>query len=189
VLAIISRLAHQKGIDLILDVGSDLLASGDTQLVVLGSGDPQLERRLGELRNRFVGRVAVRVGFDDALAHRIEAGADVFLMPSRYEPCGLSQLYSLRYGTVPIVHATGGLVDTVVDWDPATRRGTGFVFQPFASDAFLSALRRARDLWRDPVGWSAIVDQGMAMDFSWDRAAARYADLYAGLRTRPPHTP
>lgn len=185
-LAIVSRLASQKGIDLFLDVASSLLPATDAQVVVLGSGDPALERALGELRDRHPGRVALRIGFDDALAHRIEAGADVFLMPSRYEPCGLSQLHSLRYGTVPVVHATGGLVDTVVDYDSATGRGTGFVFSPFTRDAFRGTIDRTLAVWRTPERWRAIVDQGMAADFSWDRSAERYAALYAEILARPP---
>jgi starch synthase len=185
-LATVTRLAAQKGVDLLVEVASALLPATDAQLAVLGSGEPALERALGELRDRFPGRVALRLGFDDPLAHRIEAGADVFLMPSRYEPCGLSQLYSLRYGTVPVVHATGGLVDTVVDHDPTSGRGTGFAFAPFTRDAFLGAVRRALDLWRDRARWNALVDQGMAMDFSWDRSAARYRDLYEELVARRP---
>jgi starch synthase len=184
-LATITRLAAQKGVDLLLDVAGELLPATDAQLVVLGSGDPALERALGELRDRFPGRVALRLGFDDPLAHRIEAGSDAFLMPSRYEPCGLSQLYSQRYGTVPIVHATGGLVDTVADYDAATGRGTGFVFAPFTRDAFLAAIHRALEVWRDRPRWNALVEQGMAMDFSWDRSAARYRALYEEIAGRP----
>jgi starch synthase len=149
--------------------------------VVLGSGDARYERLLAELPGGFPGRVALRVGFDEGLAHRIEAGADVFLMPSRFEPCGLNQLYSLRYGTVPVVHATGGLDDTVVEFDPATGTGTGFKFAPYASGAFLQALDRALSPRRDGALWARLVANGMAQDFSWDRAALAYRRLYAEL--------
>src|SRR5207248_1912175 len=130
---------------------------------------------------RFPGRVGARVGFDEGLAHRIEAGADVFLMPSRFEPCGLNQLYSLRYGTVPIVHATGGLDDSVVEFDPATGAGTGFKFSPYTPEAFLAALARALRTRRDPALWAHLIANGMAQDFSWSRAAAEYRALYETL--------
>jgi starch synthase len=183
--AVISRLAEQKGIDLVADVADELLATSAMQLVVLGSGDPSLERALVGLAERHPRRVAVRLGFDDPLAHRIEAGADLFLMPSRYEPCGLSQLYSLRYGTVPVVHATGGLVDTVGDYDVATDRGTGFVFRAFGRGPFLDAIRRALALRQDRVRWQALQRRGMAGDFSWDVAATRYRALYDAVLARP----
>jgi len=187
-LAVISRLAEQKGIDLVVDVARELLDTSDAQLAILGSGDPRLEAALSAIRERFPKRMAVRLGFDDPLAHRIEAGADVFLMPSRYEPCGLSQLYSLRYGTVPVVHAVGGLADTVVDYDPATDEGTGFVFRAFGSVPFLAAIRRALTLRRDAPRWRALMRRGMAADFSWDAAAARYRALYEDVVARPVRT-
>jgi starch synthase len=187
-LAVISRLAEQKGIDLVVDVARDLLDTSDAQLAILGSGNRQLEAALLRLRDHAPRRMAVRLGFDDALAHRIEAGADVFLMPSRYEPCGLSQLYSLRYGTVPVVHATGGLADTVVDYDPTTDTGTGFVFRPFGRAAFLDAIRRALTLRRDGARWKALMLRGMAADFSWDASAARYRGLYDDVIARPVRT-
>jgi len=188
VLAVISRLAEQKGIDLVVDVARDLLDTTDAQLAILGSGDSRLEAALLGLRDRAPRRMAVRLGFDDALAHRIEAGADVFLMPSRYEPCGLSQLYSLRYGTVPVVHATGGLADTVVDYDPAAESGTGFVFRAFGKPAFLDAIGRALALRRDETRWKALMLRGMAADFSWDASAGRYRALYEDLLARPGRT-
>ena len=183
--AVISRLAEQKGVDLVADVADELLATSDAQLVVLGSGDPPLENALRALAERLPRRVAVRLGFDDALAHRIEAAADLFLMPSRYEPCGLSQLYSLRYGTVPVVHATGGLVDTVEDYDFAADRGTGFVFRAFGHTPFLEAIRRALALRQDAGRWQALQRRGMACDFSWDAAATRYRALYDAVLARP----
>jgi starch synthase len=186
-LGVVSRLdPTQKGIDLVVEVASELLTTSDVQLVVLGSGDPALEGALLRMREQAPRRVALRLGFDDGLAHRIEAGADMFLMPSRYEPCGLSQLYSLRYGTVPIVHATGGLADTVADYDPTRDTGTGFVFAPLRRELFLTAIRRALTTWRDAARWRGLVDRGMAADFSWDASAARYRALYDTLLARPP---
>ena len=180
-LGIVSRLAEQKGLDLLAAALPAALTSSDAQLVVLGSGDERYERLLATLAADFPGRVVLRVGFDEALAHRIEAGADIFLMPSRFEPCGLNQLYSLRYGTVPVVHATGGLDDTVVEFDPATGTGTGFKFTPYAPEAFLDALHRALATRRDRDRWARLIANGMAQDFSWDRAAVAYRQLYETL--------
>src|SRR5947208_277882 len=180
-LGIVSRLAEQKGFDLLAAALPRALEPSDAELAVLGSGEERYERWLRELVARFPGRVGARVGFDEGLAHRIEAGADVFLMPSRFEPCGLNQLYSLRYGTVPIVHATGGLDDSVVEFDPATGAGTGFKFSPYTPEAFLAALACALRTRRDPVLWARLIANGMAQDFSWSRAAAEYRALYETL--------
>jgi len=180
-LGVVSRLAEQKGFDLLAVALPRALEPADAQLAVLGSGEERYERWLRELGACFPGRVGARVGFDEGLAHRIEAGADVFLMPSRFEPCGLNQLYSLRYGTVPLVHATGGLDDSVAEFDPATGSGTGFKFTPYTPDAFLAALERALRTRRDPALWARLVANGMAQDFSWSRAAAEYRGLYETL--------
>ena len=180
-LSIVSRLAEQKGFDLLAAALPRALEPGDAQLAVLGSGEERYERWVRELAARFPGRVGVRIGFDEGLAHRIEAGADVFLMPSRFEPCGLNQLYSLRYGTVPIVHATGGLDDSVVEFDPTTGTGTGFKFTPYTPAALLAALERALRTRRDPALWARLIANGMAQDFSWARAAAEYRALYEML--------
>jgi starch synthase len=180
-LGVVSRLAEQKGFDLLAAALPRALEPWDAQLAVLGSGEARYERWVRELGARFPGRVGVRVGFDEGVAHRIEAGADVFLMPSRFEPCGLNQLYSLRYGTVPLVHATGGLDDSVAEFDPATGAGTGFKFTPYTPDAFLAALERALRTRRDPSLWARLVANGMAQDFSWSRAAAEYRALYETL--------
>ena len=129
----------------------------------------------------------MKVGYDDALAHKIEAGADMFLMPSRYEPCGLNQIYSLRYGTVPIVRATGGLDDTVQNFDPATGQGTGFKFEKYSGQALLDCVREALGVYKDPAVWQAIQTNGMAKDFSWKTSAAAYVTLYeAAKRARIP---
>jgi starch synthase len=181
---LVSRLAEQKGIDLVLDALPRFLERADGQLAVLGTGDEHYERSLRDLARRFPGRVGVTIGFDEALAHRIEAGADAFLMPSRFEPCGLNQLYSLRYGTVPVVHATGGLDDTVDEFDAATRAGTGFKFAPNTADALLAAMDRAVAVRRRPADWARLVANGMGQDFSWRRAAEAYRALYDDVLAR-----
>ncbi|HEV7733265.1 MAG TPA: glycogen synthase, partial [Candidatus Binatia bacterium] len=180
-LAMITRLAGQKGVDVALTALPALLGESTAQLVVLGSGEPALEAGLRALSARFPGRVGVRLGYDEPLAHRIEAGADVFVMPSRYEPCGLNQMYSLRYGTVPVVHDTGGLHDTVQPVDETHDTGTGFRFSPCTPDALLAALRQAIALHADPVRWRRLMTNGMRQDFSWERSAGEYAALYAAL--------
>ncbi len=184
-LASVSRLAAQKGIDVLLDAVPPLLEASAAQLVVLGSGDPHLEWRVQELGRRFPDRVAARTGMDEGLAHRIVAGADVFLMPSRYEPCGLSQLYSLRYGTIPIVHATGGLDDTVAEFDPASGQGTGFRFTPCTPGALRGAIDRALTVRRDPSAWARAQANGMREDFSWERSARAYHTTYGALLAAP----
>jgi len=179
-LGMVSRLTHQKGIDLVLAAAEELLAL-PAQLVVLGKGDRAHEHSLAALAARHPGQVAVATGFNEELAHLIEAGADVFLMPSRFEPCGLNQMYSQRYGTPPVARATGGLVDTVVDGE------TGFLFEPAESAALTAAVRRALAARGDAVRWRAIQRAGMARDFSWAEPARRYADLYLRLaRLRQP---
>jgi starch synthase len=180
-LAVVSRFVEQKGIDLLEPALPPILSADGAQLVVLGSGEMRYERQLRRLASRFPGRVALRFGFDEALAHRIEAGADLFLMPSRFEPCGLNQLYSLRYGTVPVVHATGGLDDSVVDYDPDTDSGTGFKFRDHTPEALRGAVARALALWQDGARWLRLVRRGMAEDVSWDRAARQYHRLYENL--------
>jgi len=152
------------------------------QLIVLGEGDPAYHRMLEGLRTRFPGRVSLTFGFDEPLAHRIEAGADVFLMPSLYEPFGLNQLYSMRYGTPPVVRATGGLADTVVDTNPTTLAAgtaTGFRFAAHYTEALLEAVRRALTLYRgQPEAWRQVMGTGMRQDWSWDRSAGEYERLY-----------
>jgi len=180
-LAVVSRLAEQKGFDLLGHALPQVLAKTDVQLAVLGSGDARYEAQLRANAVAFPRRVALRIEFNEPLAHQIEAGADVFLMPSRFEPCGLNQLYSLRYGTVPVVHATGGLDDSVIEFDPAAGTGTGFKFTPYTPDAFVAALARALRQHADPAAWQRVMRNGMAQDFSWHRAARAYARLYAEL--------
>jgi starch synthase len=177
--AVVSRLTEQKGLDLFLDVAAKTIDL-PAQIVVLGSGAHALEHGWNSFAQRHPGRCAVRIGFDEGFAHRIEAGADIFVMPSRFEPCGLNQLYSLRYGTPPVVRATGGLADTVID-AADEKHGNGFVFGPATATALLDALRRATDAFRDPLLWRRLQRHGMARDSSWAEAASHYVALYQKL--------
>ncbi|HEY1269916.1 MAG TPA: glycosyltransferase, partial [Candidatus Binatia bacterium] len=174
---IVSRLADQKGIDLLLDIVDRVLAM-DLQLVILGAGDQKYQELIAALPAAHPKRIGVEIGFDNALAHKIEAGADIFLMPSRYEPCGLNQIYSLKYGTVPVVRATGGLDDTIEDFDPLSGKGNGFKFVEYSGEAFLSAIKRALAVYVNEKAWKQVVANGMAADFSWERSAADYLQLY-----------
>lgn len=177
VLGVISRLADQKGIDLVAASAEALLAE-ETQLVLLGTGDPSLEAAFTTLRQKQPSGAGVRIGFDVGLSHKIEAGADLFLMPSRYEPCGLNQMYSLLYGTIPVVRATGGLDDTVIPFDPKTGRGNGFKFAEATAAALLGAVREALACYRNRPLWHRLVQNAMAADFSWTRSAREYVEVY-----------
>jgi starch synthase len=181
VLGIVSRLASQKGFALVGEVMPDLLYRTGCQLVVLGSGEPGLEDMFERLQKTFPRQVCFYRGFSEPLAHLIEAGSDMFLMPSRYEPCGLNQMYSLRYGTVPVVRETGGLADSVQPWQPATGEGTGFLFHDYHPSAMLEALRAALAAYHDRGAWRRLQANGMRQDFSWDRSAARYVEVYKGV--------
>jgi starch synthase len=174
----VGRLFDQKGFDLILEVLEQLLAEVDVQVVVLGTGEPEYEETLRRLSSRNRRQLAAYLRFDADLAQRIYAAADIFLMPSRYEPCGLGQMIALRYGTVPVVRATGGLVDTVLDYQGATGRGTGFVFKRYDAIGLVVALSRALELYRQPERWREIQRQGMRQDFSWTASAQRYVEAY-----------
>jgi len=175
-LGMVSRFTEQKGIDLVAEVASQIVAE-DVYLVALGSGEPRYEDPVRGMAERFPGRIAVRIGYDNRLSHLIEAGADIFLMPSRYEPCGLSQIYSLRYGTVPVARATGGLDDTIEE-------STGFKFQDYSGAALVGALRAAVEAFGDPDEWRARMLRGMQKDFSWKASAQEYAALYGRLPGR-----
>jgi starch synthase len=176
-IGMVSRLVDQKGFDLIEQAAADL-ARLEARFVVLGTGQARYQELLTAWSKREPERFCYRGGFDERWAHLIEAGCDLFLMPSRYEPCGLNQMYSLRYGTVPVVRATGGLADTVEDFDPATRRGTGFVFQRYEAADMVNAIRRALTVYRQPHLWSTLRANGMRRDFSWRRSADGYDRLY-----------
>ena len=178
VIGIVSRFAGQKGFDLIEQVAAELLAE-DLAVTALGAGEPKYEKLFRELARAFPAKFSVKVAYDNILAHKIEAGADMFLMPSRYEPCGLNQIFSLKYGSVPVVRATGGLDDTIEAFDPATGRGTGFKFQAYDGDALLGAIQDALSIFRnEPAVWRRIQLNGMAKDFSWQVSAMEYTKLY-----------
>ncbi len=173
----ISRLVDQKGFDLIAKI-ADELPRLNARFVVLGSGERRYEELWLDLASSYPDRIRVRIGYDEALAHRIEGGADLFLMPSRFEPCGLNQMYSLRYGTIPVVRATGGLFDTVSDLDPKSGEGTGFTFSDYSAGALLGTLRRALDIYKNRALWRRMQVAGMRQDFSWDASAQAYVTVY-----------
>ena len=177
IIGIVSRLAAQKGLDLVLEALPELVDAG-FELALLGAGEPGLETAFGEAARASRGRIAIRTGFDNALARRIYAGADMFLMPSRYEPCGLGQMIGMRYGTIPIVRRTGGLADTVVEARPARRTGTGFGFAEPTARALLEAATRALAAYREPAVWRQLQRNAMAQDFSWPASAREYVALY-----------
>jgi len=175
-LGIVSRFTRQKGTDLVAEIAAQLVAE-DVYLVALGSGDPEYEAFFLSMQEEYPGRIAARIGFDNGLAHRIEAGTDIFLMPSHYEPCGLNQIYSLRYGTVPVVRATGGLDDTIEE-------GTGFKFAQYSGQALLGAVRAAVRAFADREEWQRMMRRGMAKDFSWKTSSLAYSALYQRLLAR-----
>jgi starch synthase len=184
--ATISRLADQKGFDLIAAAMPALAARG-LRYCILGSGDRHYQDLFTALARAYPGRVAVRIGYDNALAHLIEAGADCYLMPSRFEPCGLNQLYSLRYGTIPVVRAVGGLVDTVEHFDRARGTGTGFVFRDYDVTGLLWAVDECRAAFARRQDWERLRTNAMRADFTWEASARRYADLYRSLAARGSH--
>jgi len=180
-MGVVSRLTVQKGFDLLFDVLPEALATRELTFVALGSGEPRYEEFFSSLQRRFPDRVVFHRGYHDELAHLIEAASDMFLMPSMYEPCGLNQMYSLKYGTVPIVRRTGGLADSVQMWDARTRQGTGVVFNDYDAPGVRWAVHTALDLYRDRDTWLQMVRNGMAQDFSWDRQSREYVRLYETL--------
>jgi starch synthase len=179
-LGMISRLTSQKGFDLVQKI-FDQLMERQLQMVILGSGEPRYEHFFSNAARQFPDRIAARLGFDNVLAHRIEAGADMFLMPSLYEPCGLNQMFSQKYGTIPVVRAIGGLKDTVLDYDKYRRSGTGFVFYPYEPQALLETIDRALHAFANRRTWAALQRRAMTMDFSWDRSAQEYGRIYEQL--------
>ncbi len=181
VIGIVSRFAAQKGFDLISQI-MDRLAREEMIMVVLGSGDKPYEEMFQRLNRQFPNKIATKVAFDNAIAHKIEAGADMFLMPSRYEPCGLNQIYSLKYGTVPIVRATGGLDDTIDPWDARTGKGTGFKFTDYTGEALLTTIKQALLDYQDPSSWQILMRNGMTRDFSWGASAREYGKVYERAR-------
>ncbi len=192
-LGYVGRLVEQKGIDLVLELLPRLARIENLQLVILGSGLPHFEEALSDAAERYLGNIAIHIGYNEPLAHRIEAGSDCFLMPSRFEPCGLNQLYSLRYGTVPIVRRTGGLADTVVDVTPQSLldgSATGFVFDAPTAPALWEAIERAIEFYHRPSSWwHKLAVTGMQQDFSWPSSAARYLELYREAILHPAPNP
>jgi len=183
-IGMVTRLASQKGIDILIEALPQALSTRDFGLAVLGSGDERYSDFFASLASRFPGRVAFHPGHDESLAHLIEAGSDMFLMPSQYEPCGLNQMYSLRYGTIPIVRRTGGLADSVRHFDPATGEGTGCVFNDYDSPAVLWAINTALDWFDDARDWPRLMQNAMRENFSWERQVQRYVELFRATAQR-----
>ena len=181
VIGVVSRFAAQKGFDLIAQI-ADRLAREEMIVVALGTGDKTYEEMFLRLNKQFPKKIAVKVAYDNAIAHQIEAGADMFLMPSRYEPCGLNQIYSLKYGTVPIVRATGGLDDTIEPWDARSGKGTGFKFSEYNGESLLLTIKQALSAYRDQTSWQALMRNGMNKDFSWNASAREYGKIYEKVR-------
>lgn len=183
ILGIVSRFATQKGLDFIAQI-ADRMMERDLAMVVLGSGEAYYENLFRNLAARYPGKVGVQIKYDDALAHKIEAGSDMFLMPSRYEPSGLNQMYSLKYGTVPVVRATGGLEDTVEEWNAEAGTGTGFKFYGYNPYDLLGAIDRALAAFQDQDGWKKLMRNGMAKDYSWQHPAREYVEVYEEVLRR-----
>ena len=181
VIGIVSRFAAQKGFDLIAQI-ADRLAREELIIVALGTGDKLYEELFLRLNKQFPNKIAVKVAYDNAIAHKIEAGSDMFLMPSHYEPCGLNQIYSLKYGTVPIVRATGGLDDTIEPWDARSGKGTGFKFAEYNGESLLRTIKQALDAFKDTASWQVLMRNGMAKDFSWNASAREYGKIYERVK-------
>jgi starch synthase len=180
-IGMVARLVEQKGIDLVQDAAA-LLVQLDATWVFVGSGEPRFEEFLTSLSAAYPTRVGAFIGFEEPVAHLVEAGADMFLMPSRFEPCGLNQMYSLRYGTVPIVHAVGGLDDTIQPYTARARRANGFKFRPATPAALVAAVRQAVRVYHDADGWRRLMRAGMAADHSWTTSAKEYGKVYRRAR-------
>ncbi len=177
VLGMVTRMTTQKGIDLLAQ-SVDALMREDVVLAILGSGEEYYENVARELAERYPGRVLVRIAYDETLAHKVKAGADMLLMPSRYEPCGLTQFHAMKYGTVPVVHGTGGLEDTVEEWNADARTGTGFKFHGFEPDNLVGAVQKALGVFREKAAWTTVIRNAMGKDFSWGKSAAEYVEVY-----------
>lgn len=175
--AMTGRLTAQKGVDLLLAAADEILSMG-VKIVILGKGDGLFQGRIEAFREAHEGKVYAKIGYDEPLAHRIYAGSDILLMPSLYEPCGLSQLIAMRYGTIPVARKTGGLADTIADYDPGKGRGTGFLFREYAASSLTECLRRALRVYADRRKWRRMIASAMKRDFSWKRSALKYVELY-----------
>lgn len=176
-LGMISRLADQKGFDLLMEILEELFEL-DIGFVLLGTGEQKYHDLFAQVAHKYPRKAGIRIAYDDQLAHKIEAGADFFLMPSKYEPCGLNQIYSLKYGTIPVVRATGGLDDTITHYDPATKKGNGFKFARYDAKEFLNLIKMAIRFYSQPEHWRQLLRNAMTADFSWERSAEAYLQLY-----------
>jgi starch synthase len=183
VIGIVSRFATQKGFDLLEQIAGKL-SERDVAVVALGTGEPFYEQFFRDWAYANADRFAVQIRYDEAMAHKIEAGSDLFLMPSRFEPCGLNQIFSLKYGTVPVVRATGGLDDTVEEWSAELKSGTGFKFEEYSAGAFLEAIDRALTAYRDEGSWRQLMLNGMARNYGWEQPAREYARVYEEVTRR-----
>jgi starch synthase len=179
VIGIVSRFVDQKGFNLIAEKAHELMRE-DLALTVVGTGERKYEDFFRALAAAYPSRVGLKIAYDNGLAHKVEAGADMFLMPSRYEPCGMNQLYSMKYGTIPIVRATGGLKDSVSEFDPVTSRGTGFLFEAYHGADLLAAIDRALTAFRCQKNWAALMQNAMHADYSWEHSAREYESVYRG---------
>ncbi len=179
----VSRLDKQKGLDMLLEIMDEVIAL-DAGFVLLGSGDSYIENTIKEKAKQHTGKIGTGIGFNDPLAHKIMAGSDIFVIPSRYEPCGLTQMYALKYGTVPLVRATGGLNDTVFQYDTNTKTGNGFKFDAATSGELLNSIRQATALYKDKAEWKKLISNGMKEDFSWKKSAEKYIEIYKRLHDR-----
>ncbi len=179
-LGVVGRLAHQKGFDILAEK-IDQIVSMDLQFVLLGTGDEVYHRIMQDIAKKHPKNTSINIKFDNVLAKKIYAGSDMFLMPSRYEPCGLGQLISLRYGTIPIVRSTGGLADTITEFNPQTKDGNGFIFEEYSAEELFSTIKRALDIYKDRKLWLSLVKSAMGHDFSWGNSAKEYVKLYKKL--------
>jgi len=183
VIGMISRLADQKGFDILAEALDNLMKLG-LYLVILGTGDAKYEKQFTALGKKYANRLGVKIAFDNVLAHKIEAGSDMFLMPSKYEPCGLNQMYSLKYGTIPIVRATGGLDDTIREFNPEAQKGNGFKFKPYSSSDLIKAVKRAIYIYKNKLLWTKLMANAMNEDFSWGKSAQKYEEIYKKVLAR-----
>ncbi len=175
--AIVGRLSQQKGLDILIEAVDDIITMG-AGLVIFGKGDETLHGRVLEIAERHRGTAFVKIGYDESLAHRIYAGSDIFLMPSRYEPCGLGQLIAMKYGTIPVARKTGGLADTITDYDPSTGYSTGFLFEEHSASALRKCMKLALCVYAENRGWKQMILRAMEMDYSWETSATKYIELY-----------
>ncbi len=180
----VGRLADQKGVDLLEPI-LERIVDGGWQLVLLGAGEEQYQERFRQMTVRYPGSISANLGFNSALANRIYAGSDIFLIPSRFEPCGLSQMIALKYGAVPLVREVGGLADTVQEFNPKSGKGNGFVFLDYSPDALFDTMRRAVRVFQSEDQWKTLVNNGMKCDFSWERSAKQYVDVYSQVGRKP----